>query len=471
MKSPLGFVFVLLSFVTFSAAQTSEDLVGEWGGSIDMGAAKLRVEFTFEMTDGELAGTMKSPQQSDQSFPLSDIMLEGDQFTVTIPAVAGTYTATLNTDPKKLAGTWEQLGNKLPLNLKPEKAQAPPKRPQDPKPPFPYLSEEIEFENKSANITLAGTLTLPKGDGPFPAAILISGSGPQNRDEEIMGHRPFAVIADHLTREGIAVLRYDDRGVGKSEGDFGNATTKDFATDANAAWEFLSTHSKINKEAIGMIGHSEGGYIAPLAFVDNPKAAFHVYLAAPGLSLRVIAQQQSKILLKQAGLSDEAITSAVALNEELYAYYDTPDGSPFPVEEVSRRTKEWWEALSPEDKKKAEPFKAIQETNMGNAETPWTKFLMTYDPVPTLEKVSCPVLALNGEKDTQVLPEPNLEKIEEVLATGGNKNVETHKIPNLNHLFQNAKTGAFTEYALIEETFDIPTLELISSWILKTVGD
>ena len=457
-----------LSTILPATAQSIDDLVGEWGGSIDMGVAKLRAEFTFKIVDGELRGSMKSPQQSDQSFPLKDVTLEGDQLTVSIPAIAGTYTATLKTDPITLEGTWEQLGNKLPLNLQPEEAQAPPKRPQDPIPPFPYLSEEAEFENASANIRLAGTLTLPKEGKNLPAAILISGSGPQNRDEELMGHRPFAVIADHLTRQGIAVLRYDDRGVGKSEGDFSKATTKDFATDANAAWKFLSTHSRIDKDAIGMIGHSEGGYIAPLAFLENPHTAYHIYLAGPGLPLRIIAQQQSEIILKQVGLSDEAIASADALNEVYYNYYDAPEGTPFPAEEVSSKTKEWWEGLSEADKKKAEPFKAMQEANMGNAETPWTRFLMSYDPLPTLEKVTCPVLALNGQKDTQVLSKPNLEAIEEALTRGGNKNFEIHEIPNLNHLFQNATSGALMEYSLIEETFDVPTLDLISDWILKT---
>lgn len=449
-----------------SVAQDIGNLAGDWGGSVDMGVAKVRIEFAFDYSDGKLTGTMKSPDQSDQSIAVNNISLEGDRLTLSIPAIAGTYEATVQTEPKSLEGTWKQGGLEFPLTLKPEKPQGPPKRPQDPKPPFPYKSSDVEFENKKENIALAGTLTLPKGSGPFPAAILISGSGPQNRDEELLGHRPFAVIADHLTRQGIAVLRYDDRGIGKSKGTFKTATTKDFADDANSAWHFLRQHPGIQPDAIGMIGHSEGGYIAPLAFMENPDIAFQILLAGPGLPLREIAHQQTALILKQVGLSDEAIESAIALNRDFDTYYDGPEDAPFPADEVSQRTKEWWESLSPEDKAIAKPFQQLQEANMAQAATPWIRFLMKYDPVPALEGLTCPVLALNGEKDTQVLPKPNLKIIEESLTQTGNQHFEIHELPNLNHLFQNCESGAPAEYAAIEETFDPATLKLMSQWIL-----
>jgi pimeloyl-ACP methyl ester carboxylesterase len=337
---------------------------------------------------------------------------------------------------------------------------------REPAPPYPYVAEEVRFGNKGAGDTLAGTLTLPAGRGRFPAVVLITGSGPQNRDEEIFGHRPFLVIADALTRRGIAVLRYDDRGVGQSTGDFAKATTADFAGDVEAAVAYLRTRKDIHPRRIGLIGHSEGGVIAPMVAARDPEIRFIVLLAGTGMRGEEVLLTQQQLLAQAAGASGAYIQQVVAVNRgamdivvrdslrlehrdsiraQLAAYLD------------QKATESPLLAGTPEMRKKG----------IDQLTSPWMEYFLAYDPAPALEQVRCPVLAMAGSKDLQVAPEENLVAIGRALEKGGNRHFEVKEFPDLNHLFQECKTGLPGEYSRIAQTFAPAALEFMVNWVVK----
>jgi uncharacterized protein len=327
-------------------------------------------------------------------------------------------------------------------------------RPQNPVKPYPYREEDVLYENKVSGLKLGATLTIPAGKGPFPAVILITGSGTQDRDESIMGHKPFLVLADHLTRKGIIVLRADDRGAGKSGGGSANDTSADFATDVEAGMAFLKTQPEVDPHKIGLIGHSEGGIIAPIVVVHNPDVAFIVMMAGTGMPGDEILVEQVRLLSEASGASHEAAEiNAVAEREVLT------------IVKQEKNT----ETL--ESKLREKLGKTMPELQVNDAiktlEFPWFRFFLEYNPATNLSKVRCPVLAINGEKDTQVSPKQNLPAIQKALESGGNKNITVAELPGLNHLFQTAKTGSPSEYSDIEETLSPIALEMISGWILK----
>ena len=309
----------------------------------------------------------------------------------------------------------------------------------------------------------AGTLTLPKGDGPFPAVVMITGSGPQNRDEEILGHKPFLVIADYLTRRGIAVVRVDDRGVGGSTGDNNSSTSADFAEDALAGVEFLKGRKEIDAKRIGLIGHSEGGLVAPLAASQSRDVAFIVLLAGTGLPGDEILVEQNKLILKAAGASKEVIARQLKwLAIALPIVKQEPD-SQVAQDRIAAELAKWKETVGTDEKKDVAEFvKALDKAAIAPLMTKWFRFFLSYDPRPALRKVQCPVLALNGEKDLQVPCKLNLDEIAKALTAGGNKDFTIKEFPNLNHLFQTCKTGGISEYAAIEETMAPVVLETMA---------
>ena len=313
---------------------------------------------------------------------------------------------------------------------------------------------------------MAGTFTFPKEGGPFPAVLLITGSGPQNRNEELLGHKPFLVLSDYLTKQGIAVLRVDDRGVGKSTGDFKSATTADFVTDALAGVEFLKTRNEVNKKEIGLIGHSEGGMIAPMVAVESSDVAFIVLMAGPGLPGDSILLMQSSLISAAEGASPEDITKAEEVNRKIYQIIKTESDSVKAHNEITAIFEKYYDSL-PDSEKAKTGDKNTALKMLSRVETPWFKYFIKYDPRPTLEKVKCPVLAIDGSKDLQVPPKEDLAAIKEALTKGGNKNFETIELKGLNHLFQTAKTGSPTEYNTIEETIAPIALKTIGDWILK----
>jgi uncharacterized protein len=331
-------------------------------------------------------------------------------------------------------------------------------RPQDPKKPYPYREEEVSYESKDPGIKLAGTLTFPDSGGPFPAVLLITGSGTQNRNEEIMGHKPFLVLADHLTRSGIAVLRVDDRGIGGSSMGPLNVTTLNFAQDVMAGVSYLKSRKEINARHIGLIGHSEGGVIAPMVAAQSPDVAFIVLMAGTGVKGEDVLTQQGEQLMRAGGAGEELIQENKKAQKILFdTLKSTADD-----EAAEKQIRQALSGLNP-------VIRDAADAQMKSLLSPWTRYFVTYDPQPALEKVKCPVLAVNGEKDLQVSPRQNLPAIEKALRAGGNKDFKVVEMPGLNHLFQTCKTGSVAEYGQIEETISPAALNLISGWILDHV--
>lgn len=336
------------------------------------------------------------------------------------------------------------------------------RRPQKPPAEVPYRVEEVGFGSLAEGVRLAGTLTLPEGVGPFPAVLLISGSGPQDRDETLMGHRPFAVLADHLTRQGIAVLRVDDRGVGESTGDFAAATSEDFADDAEAGFHWLRGRAETDPAAVGLLGHSEGGIVAPMVAAREPAVAFLVLVAAPGVPGSELIPGQIERLARSTGADGAQVREQVTLQRRIQAVLldDLPD------EERRRRLDELFEAsleiLTEEQREQAETALDLQRRQLLS---PWFRFFLAHDPATALRRVAVPVLAIWGAKDLQVPPEQNRPPLESALAAAGNDRVTTRVLPGLNHLLQTADTGLPAEYGRIEETVAPEALALISGWI------
>jgi pimeloyl-ACP methyl ester carboxylesterase len=339
-----------------------------------------------------------------------------------------------------------------------------PDRPQTPKPPFPYAVELVEFANASAtNVKLAGTLTIPEGKGPHPAVVLITGSGPQDRDETIFGHKPFAVLADHLSRHGIAVLRYDDRGVAGSTGDLANATMDDFATDAWAAVEFLLTRPEIDAKRIGLIGHSEGAVVGPAVAAAHAKQiAFVVMLAGTGVTGQEVVRHQLELIMKVGGASEDIIARELGFAARMHAAVlgSKPGEARAALEPI---LKEWYDGLDPSERMAIGEFEQALTDRAGPLDSPWMRHFLAYDPAPTLTKLKMPVLVLNGELDLQVDPDQNLPPIEKALKK--NKRAQFVRLPGLNHLFQPATTGSPNEYPTIAITFDPAVLDRISRWV------
>jgi pimeloyl-ACP methyl ester carboxylesterase len=460
----LATAILISQFIIGQNVIDKQSVTGSWLGRISAGATSLRIVFNLSVVKKDsLTATLDSPDQGAKNIKIGPVTLEGKNIRILAPLMLAEYNGTIKNDTL-IEGIFKQAGNEMALNLTKLKAEFRLNRPQEPKPPFPYKSEDVVFTNDKFNIKLAGTLTIPKGDGPFPAAILITGSGSQNRNEELLGHKPFLVIADYLTRNGIAVLRYDDRGVGGSKGNPLNSTTADFATDAEAAYNFLKTRSEIRSAAIGFIGHSEGGLIAPIAAAYNQQTAFIISLAGMGVPGGKIIEWQVRDIGRLSGENEKTIQKSISQNKKLLAVLEKePDNKKAEEKMIALYRK-----ILLKEKTSAEDIeKAV--TNLKQTTPPvtynWTRFYLSTDPAVYWKKTKCPVLALNGEKDMQVAADENLKAIEKALLSGGNKSVKTMKFPGLNHLFQHCKTGLVSEYGEIEETFSPEVLQAMTDWI------
>lgn len=457
---------LLISLQTLSAQQRPDKkaLAGSWLGSISINSVKLRLVFNIKVNENDsLSATMDSPDQGAKNIAMGRVTAKSDSLIILAPMLLGSYKGVVKSD-STIEGVWTQRGQSLKLDLLKLRAAFSVNRPQEPKPPFPYSSEDVTFGNKKFNIFLAGTLTIPEGNGPFPAVILITGSGAQNRDEALMGHKPFLVLADWLSRNGIAVLRYDDRGVGKSQGDYVNSTSADLATDAEAAYLFLKNNPKINPAAIGLLGHSEGGLIAPIVAASNAGIGFIVSLAGPGVTGEQVLYRQQADIGRLSGLKDEEISEASEINKKLYAILKKEKDN---IKAEAKITDTYRKILTGKKMSAVEIEKGISQLKASfGAETyTWYRYFLFADPALYWKKVKCPVIALNGEKDLQVAADVNLPAIEKALKTGGNMKVKTVKLAELNHLFQHCKTGLPGEYGQIEETFSPEALKVISDWI------
>lgn len=438
-------------------AQTA-DITGTWLGTLNAGAVKLRIAFHITANDKGYSATMDSLDQGAKGLPVASLTREGAKLIMTMPMLGAKYEGTIAEDAASIHGTFHQGGALLPLTLGRLKDGAPLEtpRPQEPKSPFPYRSEDVTYENKTAGIILAGTLTIPQGKGPFPAALLITGSGPQDRNEEIMGHKPFLVLSDYLTRHGIVVLRVDDRGIGKSGGQFATATTADFATGAASGVAYLGTRAEVDLHKIGLIGHSEGGIIAAMVAAGHPTIAFIVMMAGTGVPGAVILVEQVRMLARASGQTKEKADEAARNERKILGLVKEGKDTATIEKEISGLS----EGKIPEGEMAAQ-VQALTSR--------WFRYFLAYDPASSLKRVKCPVLALDGSKDLQVSPEQNLTAIRTALEEGGNKNVETDELLGLNHLFQTAPTGLPNEYGQIEETIAPSVLQKVSNWVLKEV--
>ena len=433
---------------------------GVWQGALEGNGMRLRLQLHVSHDDQkQLVAALDSPDQGVSGLPAIKVSQKEAGFHFEIPVVSGVYDGTLNAAKTAISGSWQQNGVEQKLDFQRSDQLLELVRPQNPVKPYPYKEEEITFPNGKAKIALAGTLTLPRGQGPFPAAILLSGSGPHDRDESLVGHRPFLVLADHLTRRGITVIRFDKRGIGKSTGDYANATMDDFASDAEAALAYLITRKEIDGKKAGFIGHSEGGMIAPLVAAHSSDVAWVVLLAGPGLKGEDTLLLQSELILKTAGVSDDQIAKTREFNKQTYALVRQEKDPAILQAKLS--------GLVQSSGLSASLPPAALQSQVRLMVSPWFRFFLDYDPLPALQQTMCPVLALNGEKDLQVSPKENLAKIQKALQDGGNKDFQTTELPGLNHLFQHCPTGSPTEYGGIQETMAPEALNAVSDWVLK----
>ncbi len=462
----LGLAMPTFSASTGSAPAKTPSLEGVWLGTLKVPGTEVRVVFNLSVKpDGSLSGTLDSLDQGATGIALTRVGVEKERVTVEVSTIGGRYEGTLNAEGSEMNGKWTQGPASLDLALKRVKEVPKVVRPQEPKKPYPYLDEEVTYPNAKAGFALAGTLTMPRTGAPFPAVILITGSGPQDRDESIFGHRPFLVLADYLTRQGIAVLRVDDRGVGGSKGDVSQATSEDFAQDVLAGVAYLKTRKEIDPKRIGLVGHSEGGIIAPIAATQSSDVAFIVLMAGTGVPGEVIVEKQIANVLKNTGKDQAAIDTALQNQRHVCEIIKNETDPNLTKEKIRQIAKESAAASGAQQKQPPEPSDAVTEAQVRTAVSPWFRFFITHDPKTVLRKVKCPVLALNGALDKQVLPPDNLPAIEQALREGGNTHFTIKELPGLNHLFQTAKTGNEDEYGKIEETMSPLALDTIAKWI------
>jgi uncharacterized protein len=450
-----------LPFVTGAQQpRTSADrLPGIWTGALNVGPATLRLQLTVRRdSTGALAGTMKSLDQGGAEF-VASVTAPSDSLSFVIPSATMSYSGAFTPTGDSIRGTFVQ-GRSFPLTFVRSNAPAADRRPQDPVPPLPYRTQDVTIQS-APGVSLAGTLDLPPGKGPFPFVVFVTGSGPQDRDEAIMGHRPFLVIADYLARHGIASLRYDDRGTAESTGSFSGSTSVDFAVDADAAVRFVKAMPTLASK-VGIIGHSEGGLIGPMVAARWHDVDFLVLLAGTGVPGDSVAMLQTRVRAVASGAPPDQIARGMATNRRLFDAVVKSSDSADAVARLAIAKREAL-ALVPEDRR-AVGAQQIDKM-IPQLVDPWFRYFMRYDPRDALRQIRVPVLALGGTLDVQVPAKENLPAIDAALKQAGNRDNRVVELPGLNHLFQTAKTGDPAEYAAIDETVSPQVLELVAAWI------
>ncbi|MGI8898237.1 MAG: alpha/beta hydrolase family protein [Pyrinomonadaceae bacterium] len=450
----------------------TQGLQGIWQGTLEAGGTKLRLILKVaKSADDTFTATLDIPDQGATGVPVDAVTVKDATVRFEFKSLGAVYEGLINKEGTAITGHWNQSAMTVPLTLnRVDKAPAPSLRPQEPKKPYPYDEEEVSYENKRDGVRLAGTLTLPRTKGPHPAVLLITGSGKQDRNEAMLGHKPFLVLADYLTRRGIVVLRVDDRGIGGSTAGASpdKATSGDFAEDVLAGIAFLRTRKEINPKQIGLIGHSEGGIIAPLVAAKSRDVAFIVLMAGPGLTAEEGFSNQVAATAKASGTSDEAIAWNRRLMRQIFSILKEEKDNAVADKKIREIRAKMVGEMSEEQRKKYGIREDAMEGAIKLMVTPWFRFYIRYDPRATLKKVRIPVLAITGERDLQVVPAgENLAAIEAALKAGGNKDYTVVEVPKLNHLFQTSETGSPAEYGRIEETISPTVLKLIGDWIVK----
>jgi pimeloyl-ACP methyl ester carboxylesterase len=475
-------LFAMSLLFSVSSNSQSNPYTGIWEGKLKV-SVELRLVFHItEDNDHSLFASMDSPDQGAFALPCDTTYVDEKGIHTAIKKLNVSYTGKLVNDTT-INGSFSQ-GISFPMQLKKVERATERNRPQTPKPPFPYDSYELEYDNADRSVRFGATLTVPKTDPniryikapEWPVAILITGSGQQDRDETLMGHKPFAVIADHLSRNGYAVLRVDDRGTGKTSGDVLNATSADFAKDVEASIEFLKTRKDINKSKIGLIGHSEGGMIAPMIASRRKDINFIILLAGPGIKIIDLMAEQNAAILRSTGVSSKAVQSFIPLFKNISsAIINSSDSTSAMINARTIITS--WSIKTPASIRNVLGFKDSSAqfhyiTDLyKQMRAPWFHYFMSFDPAPYLQKLSCKVLALNGSKDIQVIASSNLAGIAKNIKRSKVKVFEEKQLPGLNHLFQHCNKCTVQEYAELEETFSPEALSIITDWLNKNVGN
>lgn len=455
-----------------TAAIAQSKLEGNWEGKLDAGGTALRMVVRITEEGGKLYGKMDSPDQGATGIPIQSVTTSGDTVMLDMSNIGGNYKGYMMGD--EITGVWFQRGMSLPMDLKRTDKPTELVRPQTPKPPFNYISENVIFNNADKSISYGATITLPKNGKAFPAIVMITGSGAQNRDEELLGHKPFAVIADYLTNKGYAVLRVDDRGVGQTTGDRKNATSADFAKDVMAAVDYLKTRKEVDVKKIGLIGHSEGGMIAQMVAAERKDIDFIIMMAGPGEKLADGMEDQNAALLENAGVKKEVVNEYRKLYRGMTHAIITATSEKEARFKMNEYMRAWKKATTPE---------AIDVAEVGTEagtnkyidqfvevyNDKWFNYFIKYDPQPVLAKLTCKVLAINGDKDLQVVSAANLEGMRQGLAKSKSKSYEVRELPGLNHLFQTCKVCNVQEYGTLEHTISPVALQTMSDWLDKKV--
>ena len=443
------------AMATAPAQAEAADLVGRWEGAIRVGEASIPVVIRVAQDAGGLRAVMDSPAQGAHDIPVADLAETGGVVRFTVPAANGRFEGARSADGSTWTGTLSQGAVSMPLILtrtaEVVEVAGPPSRPQTPIPPFPYAAEEVTVRNESAGISLAGTLTLPRGAGPFPAVVLLTGSGAQDRDETIFEHRPFAVWADALTRRGIAVLRYDDRGMGGSGGGSLEETTADFATDARAAMDYLRSRPEIDAGRIGLMGHSEGGSTALIATSQGAPAAFVVMIAGPSVSgADILVEQTRQIILASGGTEAQATATGAIQARFVQAVLNNKDDAAGAEAAILAVAAEVGQPA-------AQAAPAARQMSSG-----WYRAFTAYDPAAAIRALNVPMLALYGERDRNVPAEQNAPHLRTL-----KPDAEVVVLPGLNHLMQHATTGLTAEYATITETLAPEAISTVVDWMVR----
>jgi pimeloyl-ACP methyl ester carboxylesterase len=457
----LLFFSFLLSLLVFVQPATAQDFTGTWQGRLRFMKFDLRLVLKLQKDSSDRwSGTLQSPEQSKVAYPVEELTVRGDTLSFEVSEMETAYQGVFSADSNAFLGRFSQRGFKLPMKLiKGDDIDLLYHRPQRPRPPFPYTVEEVRIVNKEGGDTLAGTLTRPSGKGRHPSVVLITGSGPEDRDETVFAHKPFLLIADRLTRLGFAVLRCDDRGAGASTGVFATATPDDFASDVRAQVAYLRKRKDIDRKKVGLLGHSEGGIIAPMVAASDDKIAFVILMAAPAIDLFDLLLAQDSIAAKSEGAKRKDIDETITTNTRLFEIVKSSNDSA----EAARQMVDYLDSAGASDRE--------IEASLRQLGTPWMRWYIGFDPAINLSKTKCPVLAMNGQKDVQVPAELNLPVIDSLLKASGNIRYSTVSFPGVNHLFQPCRKCNVSEYVDIDVTMEEEVLQRMGEWLSAQTRD
>ena len=443
----------------FTAGSVSK-VEGTWQGAIETGNMRMRLQLHLSHDEkGQLTAAVDSLDQGIQGIPASHVTERAGHVKFELPAFGAEYNGAVNASKNEITGHWNQNGNLETLDFRRSDKILELRRPQNPAKPYPYKEEEVSFAAGDGRLTLAATLTLPQGAGPFAAALLVGGSGPNDRDETIAGHKPFLVLADSLTKRGIAVLRYDKRGIAKSTGNYADATMENFTQDAQAAVGYLKSRKEVDLKRLGIIGHSEGGIVGALVATRSKDLNWMVLLATPATTGERTLLRQSELIARAGGLAEEQITRSLEFDRKAYAAVrEEKDAAA-----LERRLR----TLVDQSGLGAAMPPAALQAQIRMMSSPWFREFLDYDPAPALEKLKCPVLALSGDRDLQVDSTENVPLLRKAYESSGNKDFMVVEIEGVNHLFQKAQSGSPALYGAIEETIAPEILTAVGNWVSK----